>query len=158
MIEKTLRAHVRGSNGVSGDLDVALEYDEDADPLLVALRFQENGFEIIWNVGRDLLKEGADATQITGTHDVKVRAGFLRQAAVVVCLTSPEGACTIWFPRKEFKVFLKATYEVMPAKLEQAEINKHLDRFLAELPPTERAFDDWLASDIRRQDEEEETE
>lgn len=106
----------------------------DADPLAVLFTFTwevgEDEEERDWEIGRDLFLEARREGQKgrgAGDGDVRVYYGM---HALILHLRSPEGFCTIQFPRVHMDGFLAATQRIVPQGEEVYDVDEAIKELL----------------------------
>lgn len=111
MLELETVAALCARNGEPRDripVPVRMRYDP-ADPLVVRCTF-DDGVE--WQIGRDLLADGADSTVPVGLMDVHVWRG-LSPGRIWLMLSSGDESCLLAFGRPEVKKFLRRCYALV---------------------------------------------
>jgi hypothetical protein len=109
MIISELVGDLRGRRPVQ--VLVELAYDADEDPLAVRMTFKApNEEDVVWLIGRDLLRDGAFGGGVAGHGDVRFRVD-VSDDALVVCLRSHEGHAHVALPLEGVRDFVQDTAE-----------------------------------------------
>lgn len=134
MITREFKARIKKSMGAYVDLeiDVTLTYDPDYDPYAVQIILSdpEQG-DVVWTVGRELMRIGARSLFPCGGGDVKFRYLGTADEGLLMCLKNLTGHADIWLPHGEVVDFLNDTIEAVPVGMEN--VDAQLDEALEEI-------------------------
>ncbi|MFZ5852480.1 MAG: SsgA family sporulation/cell division regulator [Actinomycetota bacterium] len=117
---------------VSGEHRLAVPVDlryDPSDPYAVHATFHAGDNAVEWVFARSLLADGM--YRPSGEGDVRVWPGGLGGQAVLIALTSPDGAALVEAPRAALAAFVARTYAVVPGGTEGSHLD--LDRAIGRL-------------------------